>query len=215
MSDQLKLKLPQQLVERLNYYAKQHHTEPDKAVERILERHLPNLMGSFIVSLEKLTVEEQQTMEESFYCVMFMVSYADHHASLKETLKIEKLFQELEKTFGHRMLEILSLEKAHKDQLFDAIKQMSPEGVEARLEKLHKVFEKMPPQLIEDYKIYLLEGCIEVANASGESLLSAKKISDEERIVIQTIARALEIPVLGRHARVLMKADYQSIASFK
>ena len=75
----LKIKIPLTLSERLSYFAKQSHTEPEIAVERMLDRYLPDIMRNFVLALEALNPEEQGILEESFYCVMFIVSYADEH----------------------------------------------------------------------------------------------------------------------------------------
>lgn len=208
----VKVKLDQSLWERLNHFAKQTFTEPETAIERLLGRHLPNLMENFTLALERLTTEEREVMEESYYCLMFLVSYADEHASLLEIRKTEKQLQALENFFGNRMVETLGLDKERKDRLFASIKTMSSEEIKRKLEKLHEVFNKMPQNLIDEYKIHLLDSCIAVAEASGESFFSGENISDVERAIIQTIVRVLEIPLQSKHTK-LLKADFKSLVA--
>ncbi|MBF0276168.1 MAG: hypothetical protein HQM13_00195 [SAR324 cluster bacterium] len=211
----IKIKIPQTLAERLNYHAKQLRTEPETAVERLLELHLPNLMGNFAIALESLSEEEQKILEESFYCVMFIVSYADDHASLKEIIKIEKQLGALKRVFGTRMTELLGLDKKRKNRLFETVKTMSSQDIETKLEQLQNVFAKMPKNLIDEYKLHLLDSCVVVAGASKEGLLG-DSISEVERTMIQTIVHALEIPVYGRNAKVLIKKpDLKNINSLK
>ncbi|MBF0287813.1 MAG: hypothetical protein HQM14_08345 [SAR324 cluster bacterium] len=198
-----KVKLPQTVWDRLNYYAKQNRTDPETAIERLLERHLPNLMSGFLIALEKLSREEQQLMEESFYFVLYLISYADKDVSLKETLTIEQRFDTLKSDFGQQMVQTVGIDKAQKIQLLDTVKAMSSEDVLQELEKIHAVFDKMPTDLIEEYKTELLDSCIAVAEASREGVFSGERVSEEELIAIQSVVRILELPVSHQHVKAL------------
>ncbi len=207
----LKCKLSETLWERLNFHARQTNVELEIAAERILERYLPNLMGSFSRIMEMLSQEEQSLLEESFHAVLFIVSYADEHASRKELRMIERQLQDLKETFGKQLVQALDISKERKEKLLETIKMMSVEEIQAKLESIRDVFLKLPAHLLDEFKIALLDSCIAVANASKANLLAEESISDEERKVLQTIVNVFEIPILGRHAKVLMRADFHSL----
>ncbi len=199
----IKIKLSQALWDRLSYYAKQNHTTPEIAVEHLLERHLPNLMSGFLISLEKLSEDEQKLMENSFYFILYVISYADKEVSLKETLTIEQRFDTLKSSFGGQMVQTVGMDKTQKIKLLDSIKAMSSDEILKELEKIRVVFDKMPANLIQEYKAELLDSSIAVAEASREGVFSGERISEEERSAIQSVVSILEIPVLNRHIRTL------------
>lgn len=60
-----------------------------------------------------------------------------------------------------------------------------------RLRALHDVVEVMPPLLADEYKAFVREMCLALAEASGGFLWFGDRISDEERVALHKIALAL------------------------
>lgn len=190
----LKLKLSQSLWDRLNYHAQQNFTNPESLVEQLLECHIPNTLGRLMVAIEKLSPEEYVLFEESFYFVLFVVGYADQPPTLKEKNIIEKHLKGLEQVFGTRFMEVVKLKKCRKRRLSEAFETMSSGDIQNRLRQINAVFEKMPTELIDDYKRLLRKACVQVAIASSNNFLTDGNISHLKQTAIETINHFLHIP---------------------
>ena len=118
----IKVQLNNNLRERLTLQAKRSGISLEVAAERLLERYLPNLTGSFTRVLESLPQEDRKLVEESFYTVVFLVSYADGHTSMMESFVIEKQLKYIEESFGELFVKHLSLPKDRKDKLFGELR---------------------------------------------------------------------------------------------
>ena len=207
----IKIEVSEDVWERLTFYMQQTSSSAEVAIGKILDRNLPNITGNLIRVLERMSDEDRLLFEESFYTVMYMVSYSDHDFSLRESLEIDRRLHRLRDTFGKQFTTVMDIEKSRKDTLLEAIKAMEPAQVPERLAKLRAVLEKMPPNLVEEYKRSLMDAALLVAGASREGVLGGERISKEEKGMIQTIVTALEIPLDAMHAKAVLSGEIGGI----
>lgn len=203
----VKLELSKEVWERLNFQAKRSLSSPEEAAVRLLNQHLPSLTSDLARVLEQLNEKDHQLLRESFYFVMYLVSYADDVLSTKESLNIKTCFKNLESSFGTRFKEFLDLSNEECNDLVRRIKDMNSLQKLYQLKELNRVFSRLPSMFAEEYRVVLLEYAITTAAASRDSVFESERINDRERAALQLLAKELEIPILSEQAKIIIKSD--------
>ena len=150
---------------------------------------------------ETLSNEERRALGSALFTLLFLVSGADGTATRGEVAALERALAGLDAAFGEGHARALDMSPAAFARAMHEAEGLGFHLLRSELTVARGVLERMPRALRDRYEDYLVQACLQVAEASGGFLGFGSKINEDERLMIGEIARTLGLRVTDPGAR--------------
>ena len=154
---------------------------------------MKNKFQEYYLSLDE---EQKARLSGAIPFLILQIADADENISLREVISFLNSLLNSWKDFGDESVKYFldgEMTDLHLDDLYTAIEKRKEEIFLNEINNIGQLIQKMPADLQENYKNFIITACIKMAKASGESFWDKNKMSDEERVKIKQIARSLNI----------------------
>lgn len=154
------------------------------------------MSNSFDEYYSGLSKDEKLRIDGAIPFLLLLVADADNNISLHEVVSFTSSLLATWKAFGDNNIKyFLDGQKieTQMEQINTAIKKRKEEIFFEEVKKIGDLLNRMPDELQSQYKEFISTSCIKMASASGASFWDKKKISDEEKIVLNKIKNYLGI----------------------
>jgi hypothetical protein len=150
---------------------------------------------------ETLSDEERRALGSALFTVLFLVSGADGTSTRGEVTALERAVAGLDAAFGEGHARALDLSPAAFSRAMREAEGLGFHLLRSELTVARGVLDRMPRPLRDRYEAYLLDACLQVAEASGGFLGLGSRINEDERLMIGEIVRTLGLRVTDAAAR--------------
>ena len=152
--------------------------------------------------LARLSTAERKLLQLSVHINPMLVASVDGSCSLRETAAMTDAMHKLKTETEYRPLLLLAGHEEISDAALRVMLETHSGNIEGYLAKIAALLDRVPDDVAEAYRRFVLYSVFHVAEASRGGLfgLVGAKISDSEKLVIRMIVEVLRL-VLSDHER--------------